>query len=63
MSETKYQRLITSYHKSKPRFYDHISLITHPLINLQRVTNGLLGDFDLDAAVGNQLDVLGKVRI
>lgn len=59
MSETKYQRLITSYHKSKPRFYDHISLITHPLINLQRVTNGLLGDFDLDAAVGNQLDVLG----
>lgn len=59
MSETKYQRLITSYHQSKPRFYDHISLITHPLINLQRMTNGLLEDFDLDAAVGNQLDVLG----
>ncbi|MFC0228943.1 DUF2612 domain-containing protein [Serratia aquatilis] len=59
MNETKYQRLITSYHKNKPRFYDHISLITHPLINLQRTTNGLLKDFDLDAAVGSQLDVLG----
>lgn len=59
MNETKYQRLITSYHKSKPRFYDHISLITHPLMDLQRKTNGLQKDFDLDAAVGNQLDVLG----
>lgn len=59
MNETIYQRLMTSYHKSKPRFYDHISLITHPLINIQHVTTGLLKDFDLDTAAGSQLDVLG----
>ncbi|MBP1015752.1 DUF2612 domain-containing protein [Serratia fonticola] len=59
MSETKYQRLITSYHKHKPKFYDHISLITQPLINIQVATSQQVTDFDLDTAIGVQLDAVG----
>lgn len=59
MSETKYQKLITSYHKHKPKFYDHISLITQPLIDVQNATAKLIDDFDLDKAVGVQLDAVG----
>ncbi|WP_447873677.1 DUF2612 domain-containing protein [Serratia fonticola] len=59
MSETKYQRLITSYHKHKPKFYDHISLITQPFIDIQAATNQQINDFDLDTAIGVQLDAVG----
>ncbi|MGV8597866.1 DUF2612 domain-containing protein, partial [Pseudomonas aeruginosa] len=59
MSETKYQKIITSYHKHKPKFYDHISLITQPLIDVQNATAKLIDDFDLDTAVGKQLDAVG----
>lgn len=59
MSETKYQRLITSYHKHKPKFYDHISLITQPFIDIQAATNQQVTDFDLDTAIGVQLDAVG----
>ncbi|EKN3571974.1 TPA: DUF2612 domain-containing protein, partial [Yersinia enterocolitica] len=56
MSETKYQRLITPYHKKKPKFYDHISLITAPFLGIQQTTNQLTNDFDLDSSIGNQED-------
>lgn len=59
MSETKYQRLITSYHKHKPKFYDHISLISQPFIDIQAATNQQVNDFDLDTAIGVQLDAVG----
>lgn len=59
MSEMKYQRLITSYHKHKPKFYDHISLITQPFIDIQAQTNQQVNDFDLDTAIGVQLDAVG----
>jgi hypothetical protein len=59
MTETKYQRLIPSYNKHKPQFYDHISLITQPFVNIQNATNQQVTDFDLDAAIGVQLDAVG----
>lgn len=59
MSETKYQRLITPYHKKKPKFYDHISLITAPFLGIQQTTNQLTNDFDLDSSIGNQEDAVG----
>ncbi|QIP93150.1 DUF2612 domain-containing protein [Serratia fonticola] len=59
MSETKYQRLITSYHKHKPKFYDHISLITQPFVNIQNALTQQVTDFDLDFAIGVQLDAVG----
>ncbi|KEY56931.1 DUF2612 domain-containing protein [Serratia sp. DD3] len=56
---TRYQGLITSYHRHKPKFFDHITLITQPFINIQDVTNNLVADFDLDTAIGVQLDAVG----
>ncbi|CNG88991.1 Uncharacterised protein [Yersinia enterocolitica] len=58
MSETKYQSLITSYHKNKPKFYDHISLITAPFLGIQKATNQLTSNFDLDSSMGNQEDAV-----
>ncbi|WP_447885024.1 DUF2612 domain-containing protein [Serratia fonticola] len=59
MSETKYQRLIPSYNKHKPKFYDHISLITQPFVNIQNALTQQVTDFDLDFAIGVQLDAVG----
>jgi hypothetical protein len=51
--------LITSYHSHKPKFFDHISLITQPFIDIQDATNKQVFDFDLDTAIGVQLDAVG----
>ncbi|PVZ79358.1 DUF2612 domain-containing protein [Serratia sp. S1B] len=59
MNENKYQQLITSYHHQHPRFFDHISLISQPFIDIQNATEQQVLDFDLDRAVGKQLDALG----
>lgn len=56
---SKYTGLITNYHATKPRFYDHIDLSTRPLTNIILSMQGLLTAFDLDKAVGKQLDILG----
>lgn len=57
---SKYTDLITNYHATKPKFFDHIDLSTHPLIDISGAMNGLVSAFDIDIAVGVQLDVLGK---
>lgn len=55
----KYTELITNYHASRPRFFDHIDLITRPLIDVASAMNGLVRAFDIDTAEGVQLDTLG----
>jgi len=59
MSETKYQRLIPSYNKHKPKFYDHVALITQPFVDIQNALFQQVADFDLDNSVGVQLDAVG----
>ncbi|VXD05759.1 conserved hypothetical protein [Enterobacterales bacterium 8AC] len=59
MSETKYQRLIPSYNKHKPKFYDHITLITQPFVDIQNALLQQVEDFDLDNSIGVQLDAVG----
>lgn len=56
---SKYTDLITNYHASKPRFIQHIDLITRPFTSISNTTNGMLDRFDLDGAVGEQLDIVG----
>lgn len=56
---SKYTGLITNYHATKPKFYDHIDLSTRPLTNVILSMQGLLTAFDLDKAAGAQLDILG----
>lgn len=55
----KYQRLVTAYHQSKPKFNKHIQLITTPFVDLQRSVSGFVDVFDIDKAVGEQLDLIG----
>lgn len=57
---SKYTELITNYHAGKPKFVDHVDLSTRPLIDVSTATSGLVSAFDVDTAVGNQLDILGK---
>ncbi|EPE1528932.1 DUF2612 domain-containing protein [Citrobacter freundii] len=56
---SKYTELITNYHATKPKFFDHIDLSTRPLIDISTATRGLVSAFDIDTAVGMQLDILG----
>lgn len=57
---SRYTDLITSYHASKPLFFNHIDLTTSPFIAVSDTTRDLLSAFDIDGAVGEQLDVLGQ---
>ncbi|TCL04210.1 MULTISPECIES: DUF2612 domain-containing protein [Sodalis] len=57
---SKYTDLITNYHRGKPNFVDHIDLSTRPLVDIDGAMTGFINDFDIDTAVGNQLDILGE---
>jgi hypothetical protein len=56
---SKYTELITNYHVTKPLFFDHIDLSTRPFIDVSASMSGLITAFDIDTAVGVQLDTLG----
>lgn len=56
---SKYTDLITNYHATKPIFFEHVDLSTRPLIDITGATLGLVSAFDIDTAVGVQLDTLG----
>lgn len=57
---SKYTNLITNYHSQKPLFVNHIDLITRPLTDASNVMTSLITEFDIDEAIGVQLDILGK---
>lgn len=57
---SKYTDLITNYHSQKPLFVDHIDLITRPLTDVADAMTALIAEFDIDEAIGVQLDILGK---
>lgn len=57
---SKYTDLITNYHSQKPLFVDHIDLITRPLTDVAGAMTALITEFDIDEAIGVQLDILGK---
>ena len=57
---SKYTDLITNYHRGKLLFVDHVDLSTRPLTDTSTALQNLLTAFDIDSAVGVQLDVLGE---
>lgn len=56
---SRYTDLITSYHASKPLFFEHIDLTTSPFTAVSDTTGSLISAFDIDSADGVQLDILG----
>ncbi|GAL60543.1 hypothetical protein EV102420_43_00010 [Pseudescherichia vulneris NBRC 102420] len=57
---SKYTELITNYHATKPLFFEHINLSTRPFINISTALKAMPEDFDIDTAVGTQLDQIGE---
>jgi hypothetical protein len=55
-----YLGLITSWHRGRPRFEATVQKLVEPLISLQEMLEKMPSDFDLDLAVGPQLDVVGE---
>lgn len=57
---SKYTDLITNYHSQKSLFVEHIDLITRPLSDTGNAITAFITEFDIDEAIGVQLDILGK---
>lgn len=55
-----YADLITSQHRDKPKFRALVELLTQHFADCQIVAQSIPGKFDLDVAVGVQLDVVGQ---
>lgn len=57
---SKYDDLIASQHADKPKFVAVIDATVEPSIDQQAIVSAFPFDFDLDTAVGAQLDVVGQ---
>lgn len=57
---TDYTALVTSEHQDKPKFIEMIAGTTAALNQLQSLTQAMVDLYDVDVAVGSQLDAIGK---
>lgn len=57
---SKYTDLITTYHASKPLFVQHVDLSTRPVSDVSSAMAGMIHAFDIDTAIGVQLDIIGE---
>jgi hypothetical protein len=57
---TDYGALITSKHNQKPKFMALVALLTGAIADIADVAESLPSVFDLDNAVGVQLDAVGR---
>ncbi len=55
-----YSQLITSEHQPRPRYMAVVAALMQPVVDQINVLQGIPAAFDLDDAVGVQLDVLGQ---
>lgn len=55
----EYLKLITSEHQDKPRFMATVRSSVEPIVQMQNFLLGLPKAFDLDEAIGVQLDAVG----
>ena len=56
----EYLALVTSQHASKPNFLATLSVLLQPLADLQITYGAIPSSFDLDTAIGSQLDATGE---
>ena len=55
-----YQGLVTSEHQQSPNFLATVALSVQPMVDIEALLAGMGAQFDLDAAIGAQLDVVGQ---
>lgn len=56
----EYTELIQGYHKDKPLFTEWVYALTEPLLEARRRLANMPALFDVDNAVGDQLDAVGR---
>lgn len=56
---TDYINLVTSQHADKPKFIAMLELLLAPFVATQNLENNYPTLYDVDVAIGNQLDVVG----
>lgn len=56
---SKYTELITSAHNQKPKFMAMVEAVTGAFSGASSIVKSLPGKFDVDVAVGDQLDIVG----
>lgn len=61
MAINKYLNLITSEHKTKPNFMSWVSANLNLINDATLVMNNIITNFDIDKAIGVQLDTLGVI--
>jgi hypothetical protein len=59
-SVTPYQDLITSEHSDKPKYMEMVGYSAQPYADTADTFSGVTSAYDVDTAVGNQLDVVGQ---
>lgn len=59
MDVSKYTGLITSEHSDKPKFNAMVSAVAQCFVDQQNALGSFIPAFDLDEAVGDQLDTIG----
>lgn len=59
ISSDKYLNLITQEHRDKPKFVATVNIIAEDYVDIQNVFSQMVNDFDLDLAIGVQLDAVG----
>ena len=57
---TPYTDLITSQHAVRPNYMATIAALVQPIADEVTLLKGIPAGFDLDAAVGEQLDFVGQ---
>lgn len=62
MTVSEYLKLIPSQHHQKPRYAATVGALIRPLCEVDAVLQELRTAFDLDSAIGRQLDAVG-VRV
>jgi hypothetical protein len=55
-----YLALVPAWNANKPKFMNTLAVLLQPLIDAQAMLAQLTADFDLDTAIGVQLDMLGQ---
>lgn len=58
MTTDEYLALVTQEHSDKPKFMATVQACVSPFAKIQQVMRGFVNDFDVDQAIGVQLDIV-----
>lgn len=57
---SKYLSLVTAFHRGKPKFTATLECTLQPFVDAQIFLRHLPEEFDVDTAIGKQLDIVGE---